>query len=236
MNDNQDSESLADDERPPWQTLEQALIAKFDTVDEPIVVAGRTFQMLHPRSADDLVSEEDFDRDERLPYWAEVWPSSRVLAERLAGESGAGRRLLELGCGTGLAGIVASAAGFDVLATDYYAEALEFTVVNACRNGVPPPRTRLVDWRRWPDELGTFDWVVAGDVLYERPYAALVAEVFARTLATTGRGLMADPGRRPAEPFPDECRRRGLSIERIGDWQATNGPVRQDVEVYTITR
>ena len=29
-----------------------------------------------PRSAEDLIDEDDYARDERLPYWAELWPSA----------------------------------------------------------------------------------------------------------------------------------------------------------------
>ena len=46
--------------------------------------------------------------DERIPYWAELWPSSLVLAEWLALRRAdiAGRRCLDLGCGLGLTALV----------------------------------------------------------------------------------------------------------------------------------
>ena len=53
------------------------------------------------------------------------------MAERLARTHGRGQRLLEIGCGLGLVSLVAVAAGFDVLASDYFEPALEFTAVNA---------------------------------------------------------------------------------------------------------
>jgi len=60
--------------------------------------------------------------------------------------TGGGRDLLELGCGIGLVALAAATAGFRVLATDYYSEALEFTQANATRNGVENVDTRLIDW------------------------------------------------------------------------------------------
>ena len=114
---------------------------RFDVIEHRIGVGDRIFDLLHPRSADDLIDEEEFNRDERLPYWAEIWPSAYVLAQRIAGENGrsSGRpsRLLELGCGSGLAVVTALAAGFDVTAVDYYPAALEFVHVNAQLNGLP---------------------------------------------------------------------------------------------------
>jgi predicted nicotinamide N-methyase len=68
--------------------------------------------------------------DERLPYWADVWPSARVLAERVATMQVDDRRFLELGCGAGLVSVAAAIAGFDITATDYYEEALRFTALN----------------------------------------------------------------------------------------------------------
>src|SRR5262249_30828472 len=144
---------------------EQALRRRFDVVEHRISVQGRIFDLRHPRSADDLISDEEFNRDERLPYWAEIWPSAYVLAQQISVRGGVEsgrpkRRLLELGCGCGLATISAQACGFETVAVDYYAEALEFVRLNALLNDTSAPVTRLVDWRAYPDDLGEFDLVV----------------------------------------------------------------------------
>jgi 2-polyprenyl-3-methyl-5-hydroxy-6-metoxy-1,4-benzoquinol methylase len=203
-----------------------ALNSRFEVTRTEVTIAGRAYEFLRPRNIDDLISEEDFAIDERIPYWAECWPSGRVLAERLARERGAGRSLLELGCGIGVVCLAAAAAGFRVLGTDYYGEALEFTAANAERHGLDAVDTRLVDWRKLPDDLGTFDLVVAADVLYERPQVPLVAATIARTLAPGGMAWLTDPGRRPAEAFVDECQRHGLTaqcIERVPTVDANAG-------------
>jgi ETFB lysine methyltransferase len=219
-----------------WQTLADSLRARFVVVEQSVILAGRKYMLLKPRSPDELIDETDFNRDERLPYWADVWPSALALAERVVVEAGAGRRFLELGCGVGYVCAVAAQAAFDVLATDYYAEALEFTVVNALGNGLPNPATRLVDWRTFPCDLGRFELVAAADVLYERAYPALVAEAIERTLAPGGLGLVADPGRRGAEPFAAECRGRGLTIRRLSQAAHDNGSVRHTIDLYEIRR
>jgi len=180
-----------------------------------ITVAGRLYRLARPRSVDELISEEDFAIDERIPYWADCWPSAHVLARRVARERGAGCSFLELGCGIGLPSLVAASVGFDALATDYYADALEFTAANARANDLPQVDTRLVDWRKLPDDLGTFDIVAAADVLYERPQAALVARTLAATLAPDGLGLVTDPIRRPADAFDAACQEVGLVCELV---------------------
>ncbi|HEV3021451.1 MAG TPA: methyltransferase domain-containing protein, partial [Pirellulales bacterium] len=173
-----------------WRAMAESLRSRFVVVDHVVPLGGRTYELLKPRSPDELIDEAEFNCDQRLPYWADVWPSALALAERVADEAAHGRRFLELGCGVGYVCAVAAQAGFDVLATDYYADALIFTVVNAHCNGLRQPATRLVDWRELPVDLGLFDVVVAADVLYERTYPALIAAAIKQTLAPGGLGVV----------------------------------------------
>jgi predicted nicotinamide N-methyase len=199
---------------------------------------GRELELVAPRSAEDLLNEEDFERDERLPYWADLWPSSYALADRVASEDGGAGgstlRLLELGCGLGLVTIAALTAGFDVLATDYYADALMFTRANAWRAVGIDPAVRLVDWRDLPADLGTFDRVVGADVLYEQRYATIVADTIARTLARSGMAIIADPRRTALPEFLRECEARGLAVSSVESWRYAEGEVRQTILVHEL--
>merc|ERR1719261_2381890 len=49
---------------------------------------------------------------------ARVWPSGEALARVLEGQSVLGKRVLELGAGTGVAGLAAARQGADVVVTD----------------------------------------------------------------------------------------------------------------------
>ena len=126
------------------QALVRELETRFVTTTVDVPVADDTLSILKPRNSDDLISEADYVRDERLPYWADVWPSSVILAKRLANEAGGGRSFLELGCGLGIVSITAMRSGFDVLASDYYEDALRFTRANAWRNVRREPAVRLI--------------------------------------------------------------------------------------------
>ncbi len=121
-----------------------------------------------------------------------------------------------------------------MLATDYYADALEFTAANAAQNSAPTIDTRLVDWRRLPDDLGTFDVVAASDVLYEEPQAALVAGVFARTLRLGGVGWVSDPGRRTAAALANQCARLGLKANCVDRIATEDAGARLTVSVFEI--
>lgn len=187
---------------------------RFDIAESEVVIADRPMRIRHPRDTDALLDEEAFARDDRLPYWADIWPSSMVLAEHVGSMYGGGRRLLELGCGLGVVATAAARAGFAVTVTDYYEDALRFAALNIEENAGVSPLTRMVDWRELPTDLGYFDVVVASDVLYEPSYAELVARAFARTLAGDGIGWLGDPGRIAAPMFIDAARASGLEVER----------------------
>lgn len=214
--------------------LVAALEARFEIVTATVKIGDGQLDVSRPRSAEALISEEDFARDERLPYWADLWGSAVVLARRLGAERGHGRTLLELGSGLGLVTAIAMAAGYRVTASDYYEDALAFTRANAWRLLGREPMTRLVDWRAPPDDLGRFHRLVAADVLYERPYGELVARAIAGTLAPGGEATVADPGRVGRAGFLGACRALGLVITHEEGERCEDGPIRQDINLYTL--
>ena len=216
--------------------LEANLRSRFELTSGPVSVAGHTLDILRPKSVDDLISEEEFNRDGRLPYWADVWPSAVGLSSRLVNEVGSGRTLLELGCAVGFVACLAAKIGFRVTAIDYYAEACQFTRLNAHRNGLPIPATRVVDWRDYPDDLRGFDVVIASDVLYEKPYCDLVAACFARSLAPNGLGILSDPQRTLAAGFPAACQHAGLRVVKQTRVPTEKDGRHQVIEVYELRR
>jgi ETFB lysine methyltransferase len=201
-----------------------------------MVRGSLTFSILKPANSDDLIREEDFVKDERLPYWADVWPSSLILAGRLLELDGRGKTALELGCGVGLSTLAATKAGFDVLSTDYYEDALDVTRANVFRNLGKLARTRLVDWRHLPVNLGVFDLAFASDVLYEKEYALLLPVILDRVLAPGGHALIADPGRVAAPDFVEACGKHGLVIRGKETRPFEAGEIRQKIDIYEILR
>jgi predicted nicotinamide N-methyase len=218
------------------EALEESLRRRFRVATSDVQIGDRTVSILHPESAEELIDETDFERDERLPYWADLWPSSRVLASHALGLRGDGRSLLELGCGCGLVATCAAIAGFDVVASDYYEDAVRFARVNAKRNGAPTLRGQMLDWRRLPPDLERFDMVLASDVLYERPYGALMAKVLARALDRSGMAIVADPGRVGRDEFLNALEPNGLTLSGRTECPFTDGQVRQTITLLEVVR
>ena len=174
----------------------------------------KAYTITHPVAADALLDEEEFARDGRLPYWAELWPSATALARRLGRETLAGERAIELGCGVGLPTVAALERGAHALATDHYEAALDFATHNARVNLGRDLQTRLLDWRapRLGDLEGSFDLVYAADVLYERGNVPLLAGLIPRLLKPNARALVADPRRNPAPDFLAQMKGLGFGV------------------------
>lgn len=192
--------------------------------------------MVHPESAEDLIDEHDFERDERLPYWAEVWPSSRILASHIVEMPARERTLLELGCGAGLVATAASLAGFRVTVSDYYEDALRFACANAWLNHAPAPETMLLDWRALPAGGPRYDVIVASDVLYEREYGQLVTQAIDALLGESGTAYVADPGRVGRDEFLRSLAPRGLVLRSTTERRHAEAGVRQTITIYEISR
>ena len=208
---------------------------RFSPVERRLTIAGIAVSVWRPPDMEALIDLAAFEADERIPYWADVWESAIVLAEEIAGMDAGGRTFLELGCGLGLPSLVARRVGFRATATDYEETALEGVRYAAARNGIADLATRVVDWRCPPEDLGTFDLVVAADVLYESHHPAALAATIQRTLAPAGTALVADPCRAKAAGFPAAARAAGLAVTKTAARRphgATDGP---KVEIHRVT-
>jgi predicted nicotinamide N-methyase len=144
------------------------------------------------------------------PYWAYLWPSARALAKVVADLPDLeGRRVLDLGCGLGALGLTAAAKGADVLLVDIRPEALELVHRNAARNRLEV-KTQQVDFFAPPEDLGTFDTILAADVLYEDGMLRAVIRVIKKHLASDGIAMISDPMRIAEGGVSGACRLHGL--------------------------
>lgn len=210
----------ADEGLPAQEASEAELAGRFTIRTEGFVHGDFSVELILPESADALIDDTEFNRDERLPYWAELWPAARVLARHLLDEPPGGP-VLELGCGLALPSLAARHRGTPVLATDYYSEALEFARANAIRNGYTID-TAVLDWRDPSPGLAPRPLILAADVLYERRNVDALLSVLPRVMSRGGRLVLADPGRAHAEAFEREASSAGWKIrERLSVREAS---------------
>jgi len=201
-----------------------------DATSERIPLPGGEVELTRPRDAERLLSEKAFEREELLPYWAELWASAVALAHDVSLRSLRGKRTLELGCGLGLPSIAAARAGGRVVATDWSPDAVAATRANAESNGAAM-ETLVCSWEA-PEpivERSPWDLVLASDVLYERRNVDVLLQLLPRLVDEHGMVLLADPGRPPARRFLEEAER---------DWRVTTTGSRraQRVSIHRLRR
>jgi predicted nicotinamide N-methyase len=158
-------------------------------------LAGQTWTILHTGAILSHEDEEQFLHGDqpRLPYGIALWPAAIALAHEIAARPLQGTRLLELGAGTGLPGIVAAALGARVVQTDRNSAALAVCRMNAECNGVVLEQ-RAADWTAWC-ETDAYDWIVGADILYADSVHPQLRQIFETNLAPGGRVLLSDPFR-----------------------------------------
>lgn len=112
------------------------------------------------------------------PYWSFCWASGLAMARFLAEQPHwvAGKRVLDFGAGSGIAGIAAMKAGaFEVVACDLDPLAIEACRANAELNGVT-----LEYSGDFLAEEDRFDLILVADVLYDRANLPLLDQFLSR--------------------------------------------------------
>ena len=144
--------------------------------------------------------------------FGQLWPAGRLLAQAMHRIDIEGKRILELGCGIGLASLVLRRRGANVVASDVHPLAESFLAYNAALNELPAVHYRQMRWDRPLPTLGEFDMIVASDVLYERDHASMLAGVVERHARPGIEVVVTDPGRGNSAPFTRMLATQGFEV------------------------
>lgn len=160
------------------------------------------------------------------PLFGLLWPSGSHLAARLGARSLVkAERILEIGCGLGLASLVGHRAGADITASDCHPLAGRFLSHNLVLNDLGPMKYRHGQWsglllprdaidERAPTVVhGEFDLIVGSDVLYERDERGTLADFIATLAAPVAEVWIVDPNRGNRGAFHKNMARHGFRME-----------------------
>ncbi|MBE1708024.1 methyltransferase [Mesorhizobium japonicum] len=160
------------------------------------------FYTAHPGSGlrrlvdpEDDIDANDDAPEPQPPYWAYAWAGGAVLARYILDNpmTVAGRRVMDLGAGSGIVGIAAAKAGAsEVTAAEIDHNGVAAIGLNAEVNGVEITIVHLDITMGPPPAV---DLVLAGDVFYGHEVALRVIPFLDRCLAAGIDVLVGDPRR-----------------------------------------
>ena len=214
---------------PPSPTREQLLeqIQKNVPVElARVEIAGQTCEWLKVIDPDQLLekalADPDRPTDELDPFWAATWRASIGMDRALALFPIQGSRVLDLGCGSGRAGIAAAIRGAMVTMTDAASDGLMVAEWNAW-----PFRANLsvqyLNWRSDTLEQALFPWIVGSDIVYDPNLWSILEPCLRRHLAPGGTVLLTEPQRQTGDRFLNWIIEAGWQVETrildLGDGQ-----------------
>lgn len=153
--------------------------------------------------------------DERIPYWAELWPSALALSQYLCEMSfdWKGKKVLEIGAGLALPSILAAKLGASITVSDYLQEAILFAQKNLALNQIFDAKFLQLDWREPKIELAA-DVLIAADVAYETRMFEPLLLAFKQLCKPNGLILLAEPNRTLASEFLNDIENQGFIVSK----------------------
>lgn len=201
--------------------------------------AGAPFEFVRPADPEsilDAMTDEEYEKDKLLPYWAEQWPASFALFNFMAAHSGTAlppsALVCELGCGLGIVSSVLVNREVRCVATDIALDACRFTRHNMLLHA-RGAHVVCTDWRHvcFPP---VFDCVIASDIIYEQRWVEPVLRFLCSALRPAGIAYVADPCRQWWDTFKIAARAAGFSSRVSWEERVNEGKTR--VEIVRLAR
>ncbi|MCB9774245.1 MAG: methyltransferase domain-containing protein [Nitrospiraceae bacterium] len=154
-------------------------------------------------------------------YWDRIWPSEVALSECLIHQffpsKLQGGKVLEIGCGTGLAGVVAARLGAFTMFSDMVPITLEAAKESCRLNHISNFDTCLLNLTEKIEPKKCFyDLVIGSEVFYDEGILAGISHILGQVLTQKGKAMFCDPNRLGLDTVEREFKEKFIvAIEEI---------------------
>jgi len=213
--------------KPPSEKLlnEFAPLSPVSTCPEILVYQAPDFF----RFWDALELEQGSECD--VPFWASVWPGAKSLARYILSNKDLvrGKRVLDLGCGSGVVSIAALKAGaMNVVANDIDPIALHIAQKDFSANDVSPEIEQSNLLEKPTEKI--FDLIFVVDMFYERSKSSPMLSLLQRFIRDGAEVIIADGSR----PFAPKENLEILSDEWIDVNRDLEGVHSREVKIFRL--
>lgn len=181
-----------------YLSVYERLSSKYSLGVEEIAIRERRFRFVCVQDLEPLLAGKDlFASVSDFPFWVKIWDASVALADMVARlPLKPGVRVLEVGAGLGITGVVAAAFGCNVTITDIEEDILDFSRLSAVINGCTTVSHARLDWLAPSAALNGFDMILGSEVLFNERFFLPLLNVFKQLLAPDGVVYLAHAAER----------------------------------------
>lgn len=207
-----DSNNLEETSRAAHSRLKTRIERFVTLVTEPLELGGRHFDWYRVANPDVLLQKaadnSDSPAEDLDPFWAATWRAAIGLDKFLQQMPLRDVRVLELGCGSGQAGVGAAAQQARVTMTDAVGLALMVAKLNAweLQDRIRFQRLR---WNLDQLEQAPFPIIIGSDLVYDPSLFSLLNICARQHLAEGGRMYLSEPHRHTGDRFSKWIRDAG---------------------------
>lgn len=189
-------------------------------VEDTLDLGERRLLFRRPANPDSLLDipevVAEYDRTGDAPYWPLLWPPAVAMAKAVAAADWKpGSRVLEVGCGIGVASLAAASTGrWYITASDRQRDAVKLAVANGALNDLVIEGL-VLDWHH--PIVCTFDVILGCEVIYDDRLHGPLLGLLDRMLSADGEAWFADYGRMHAPLFKQRAEAAGFDVTLVDE-------------------
>lgn len=227
----------------PMEKLIDIAVKKFGEVEfQEVAVGDVTVQVLQLKNMqqylDKLMDKTRAGMKVALPLWAKIWPSSVVMGYSLSKfPLNEGSKVLEVGGGTAVNGLVLASRGYDVTVVDCDQDSVLFSRINALKNGLGDRVSVVCSNFKEPMD-DRYDCVVGCEMLYDERVFEVMADFIEGSLVEgdAGEVFFSLDLKKAAKPFFEKSNDHFKIMKSMSKYRDKDSGDEKEINLFRFKR